>query len=98
MICQTPLFRLWLGIVEFLFFDDHIMEETIETALNDISIRPDDLCFVSCAQSWSECIGHGIMEFYEKKFEDTRNFFESRLVEASKLSGDMIRTITKNIK
>jgi prephenate dehydrogenase (NADP+) len=33
LICQTPPFRLRLGIAEYLFKDDELLEESIETAL-----------------------------------------------------------------
>ena len=45
MMCQTPPFKLRLGIVEYLFKNDELLEKTIKTALYDKSIRGDDLEF-----------------------------------------------------
>lgn len=43
IICQTPPFRVWLGIVESLFTDEKLMQETIACALYNKEIRLDDL-------------------------------------------------------
>ncbi len=41
LICQTPPFRLRLGIAEYLFKNEDLLEESIETALFDKTIRGD---------------------------------------------------------
>ena len=43
LICQTPPFRLWLGIVEYLFNDQEMLDSSIEAALYDKDIRGEDL-------------------------------------------------------
>ncbi|KAG9532056.1 Prephenate dehydrogenase, partial [Aureobasidium melanogenum] len=50
MICSTPLFRLWLGITEYLFRNEELLEEVIDTAINDNTFRHDDLEFTFAAR------------------------------------------------
>lgn len=50
MICSTPLFRMWLGITEYLFRNDELLEECIETACEDNTFRADDLEFTFAAR------------------------------------------------
>ncbi|KAJ1673801.1 prephenate dehydrogenase (NADP(+)), partial [Spiromyces aspiralis] len=45
LICQTPPFRLWLGIVECLFCNAELLKESVETALNDRYTQAADLMF-----------------------------------------------------
>jgi prephenate dehydrogenase (NADP+) len=50
MICSTPLFRMWLGITEYLFRNEELLEEVIETAIEDDTFRADDLEFTFAAR------------------------------------------------
>ena len=34
MICSTPLFRIFLGVSEYLFLTDGLLEQTIDAAIN----------------------------------------------------------------
>ncbi|RKP22425.1 hypothetical protein SYNPS1DRAFT_20080, partial [Syncephalis pseudoplumigaleata] len=97
LICQTPPFRLWVGIVEYLFHDEDMLASSIEAALYDRSVRGEDLNFYSAAQGWAQCVALGSMEGYRLRFEDTSAFFKDRLREAGQLSSQMITTITKHI-
>ncbi|TAL48334.1 prephenate dehydrogenase [archaeon] len=94
MICQTPLFRLRLGIVECLFRNPDLLEESIKAALFDKSIRGDDLEFHTAVREWSTVIGHGDVAGYKTKFEDTRRFFEPRLEEGKKKSDGLISMLS----
>eukprot|EP00158_Paraphelidium_tribonemae_P002109 Partr_v1_DN25132_c0_g1_i1_m76939 putative Dehydrogenase len=98
MICQTPPFRAWLGITEYLFKTPDLLEQSINAALFDKSIRADDLEFVNATQAWSQCILLGSMEGYQEKFEDTAQFFAGQSAEAKKLSTAMLTQITKKSK
>src|SRR5471030_1271936 len=91
MICQTPPFRLRLGIAEYLFKNEELLEESIVTALYDKTIRGDDLEFHSAVREWSSIIGYGDMEGYKKHFNDVKVFFEGRLEEGNKQSAELIR-------
>ena len=79
LICQTPPFKLRLGIVEYLFRNEELLEESIETALYDKKIRGDDLEFHSAVREWSSIIGYGDMDGYKQHFEQVKLFFDGRL-------------------
>jgi prephenate dehydrogenase (NADP+) len=93
LICQTPPFRLRLGIAEYLFKKEDLLEESIETALYDKTIRGDDLEFHSAVREWSAIIGYGDMEGYKKHFNDVQSFFKGRLEEGNKQSAELIRRL-----
>jgi prephenate dehydrogenase (NADP+) len=93
LICQTPPFRLRLGIAEYLFKNEELLEESIMTALYDKTIRGDDLEFHSAVREWSSIIGYGDMEGYKKHFNDVKVFFEGRLEEGNKQSAELIRRL-----
>jgi prephenate dehydrogenase (NADP+) len=90
LICQTPPFRLRLGIAEYLFKDEELLEETIQTALYDKSIRKDDLEFHTAVHEWASIIGYGDMKGYKAHFKAAKVFFEDRLEKARVLSTEMI--------
>ncbi|TSD63406.1 prephenate dehydrogenase [Inquilinus sp. KBS0705] len=93
LICQTPPFRLRLGIAEYLFKNDDLLQESIETALYDKTIRGDDLEFHSAVREWSAIIGYGDMEGYKKHFNEVQAFFKGRLEEGNKQSAELIRRL-----
>jgi prephenate dehydrogenase (NADP+) len=93
LICQTPPFRLRLGIAEYLFKNDELLEESIQAALYDKTIRGDDLEFHSAVREWSSIIGYGDMEGYKKHFNDVQSFFKDRLQEGNKQSAELIRRL-----
>nr|CAG8553682.1 4858_t:CDS:10 [Entrophospora candida] len=78
MVCQTPLFRLWTGITEYLFRNDEMLNGAIHSALYSKEIRADDMEFYSASKGWAECVNIANMVAYQKRFEDTAKFFESR--------------------
>lgn len=47
---DTQLFRMWLGITEYLFRNSALLEETINTAIEDVTFRGDDLEFTFAAR------------------------------------------------
>ncbi|KAJ1982609.1 prephenate dehydrogenase (NADP(+)) [Dimargaris xerosporica] len=85
LICQTPPFRLWLGITEYCFKNREILEESMEAALTDQDIHVEDL----------SCIQLGSFEGYNLRFQDTAAFFQSRFDEGKSNSTAMINLITK---
>ena len=93
LICQTPPFRLRLGIAEYLFKNDELLEESIQAALYDKTIRGDDLEFHSAVREWSSIIGYGDMEGYKKHFNQVQAFFNDRLEEGKKQSAELIRRL-----
>ncbi|RVU01672.1 prephenate dehydrogenase [Mucilaginibacter limnophilus] len=94
LIAQTPPFRLRLGIAEYLFKNEELLEESIETALYDKTIRGDDLEFHSAVREWSSIIGYGDMEGYKKHFNDVQAFFKDRLDDGREQSAELIRKLT----
>jgi prephenate dehydrogenase (NADP+) len=97
MICQTPPFRMWLGITEYLFRSSDMLESAIQAALFDKSIRADDLEFVNATQAWSQTILLGSMDGYRQRFEETAAFFDDRLRDARQLSNAIIERLSKKI-
>ncbi|RYZ94436.1 MAG: prephenate dehydrogenase, partial [Sphingobacteriaceae bacterium] len=93
LIAQTPPFRLRLGIAEYLFKNEALLEESIETALYDKTIRGDDLEFHSAVREWSSIIGYGDMEGYKTHFNAVQDFFKSRLDEGNKQSAELIKRL-----
>ncbi|KAL2217980.1 prephenate dehydrogenase [Thermoascus aurantiacus ATCC 26904] len=93
MICSTPLFRLWLGVTEYLFRNPSLLEETLDIAIDDTTFRSDDLEFTFAARAWSECVSFGDFESYRDRFERIQQYFAPRFPEAVKLGNEMMKTI-----
>ncbi|KAF3928431.1 hypothetical protein ABW20_dc0100831 [Dactylellina cionopaga] len=93
MICETPLFRLWLGVVEYLFRDPRLLEECIETAMEDSTFRMDDIEFTFAARGWSDAVGFGDFEGYRKRFEKVQTYFAPKVADATRLGNEMIAKI-----
>lgn len=98
MICSTPLFRLWLGITEYLFRKPDLLDEVIDTAIEDNTFRADDLEFTFAARDWSERVQLGHMDGYREKFEGIQRYFAPRFPEATRLGNEMIRTIEQKTR
>ncbi len=93
LICQTPPFRLRLGIAEYLFKNEALLEESIETALYDKSIRGDDLEFHSAVRDWSAIVNYSDMDGYKLHFNHTQNFFKDRLAHGRQQSSELIKRL-----
>jgi prephenate dehydrogenase (NADP+) len=93
LICQTPPFRLRLGIAEYLFKNEELLEESIQTALYDKSIRNDDLEFHSAVREWSSIIFYGDLQGYKQHFDQTKEFFADRLLHGREQSAELIRRL-----
>lgn len=95
MICQTPVFRLRLGIAEYLFRNPDLLEESIQTALYNKQIRRDDLEFHTAVREWATIIGNGDTNAYHRHFDGTRIFFAERVPEGMKRSGELIQRLSR---
>ncbi|KKY14321.1 putative prephenate dehydrogenase [Phaeomoniella chlamydospora] len=93
MICSTPLFRIWLGVTEYLFRNENLLDEVIKTAVEDNTFRSDDLEFTFAARAWSECVTFGDFEPYRDRFEKTQQYFATRFPDAVRVGNEMIKTI-----
>lgn len=98
MICSTPLFRIFLGVSEYLFLTPGLLETTIDAAINGDAFRADDLEFVIAARSWSSIVSFGSFDLYKKQFEEVQEFFKPMLAEANTIGNEMIKTILSHSK
>ncbi|KAJ2505218.1 prephenate dehydrogenase (NADP(+)), partial [Coemansia sp. RSA 2052] len=94
LICQTPPFRMWLGIVEYLFCHEEMLEESIETALSDRYTQAEDLVFYTAVTGWGQCIELGSFDGYRERFEKTAEFLSHKLEEGKDLSTMIIKKLT----
>jgi prephenate dehydrogenase (NADP+) len=46
----VKLFRLWLGVTEYLFRNPKLLDEALDTAIDDKTFRSDDLEFTFAAR------------------------------------------------
>ncbi|KAJ6103644.1 hypothetical protein N7486_003866 [Penicillium sp. IBT 16267x] len=93
MICSTPLFRLWLGVTEYLFRNSELLEEALDTAIDETTFRSDDLEFTFAARAWSDCVSFGDFESYRDRFERIADYFAPRFPEAATIGNEMMKTI-----
>ena len=82
-----------LGITEYLFCNHTLLEEAIDTAIDDNTFRADDLEFTFAARDWSSRVSLGNFDGYREKFEEIQRYFEPRFPEATKLGNEMIKVI-----
>jgi prephenate dehydrogenase (NADP+) len=90
MMCQTPPFRLRVGLVEYLCRNEDLFNETIETAVFDKSIRQDDLAYHTAVHEWANILQLGDEKAYSKHFDETKRFLAPRLQEGLELSSRLI--------
>lgn len=93
LICETPPFKLRLGIAELLFQNEELLEESIETSLYDKSIRAHDLEFHSAVREWSSLIIYGNMQGYQEHFNRTKLFFKDMLDQGKLQSAELVRRL-----
>lgn len=98
ILCQTPLFRMWLGIVEYLFKNKEMFDAAIDAAITCKEIRNDDLEFAMAAREWASVINESNFEGYKNRFMDAGAFFESQLAEGNRLSAKLIQKLRENTK
>lgn len=81
MVCQTPPFRLRVGLAEYLFYNEDLLRESLETALTDKSNYIDDLAYHTAVHEWTNILEIGDRRTYEKHFTATSRFLGDRLQE-----------------
>jgi prephenate dehydrogenase (NADP+) len=92
-LAATPIFRMWIGVAEYLFRSQERLDAALTAALHDVSRRSDDLEFVIAAGGWSRCVSYGSFGLYRQRFLHTESFFESRFEEATKVGTAMIKAL-----
>ncbi|SCU94665.1 LANO_0E07602g1_1 [Lachancea nothofagi CBS 11611] len=97
IICSTPLFRIFLGVTEYLFMTPDLLDKTIDAAINCDAFRADDLEFVIAARSWSSIVSFESYDLYRRQFEEVQEFFKPMLPEANVIGNEMIKTILRHV-
>lgn len=98
IICLTPLFRMFLGVTEYLFCHPTLLEELIDYAVNDPAFRTDDLEFTIAARNWLSIIRFGNFDLYKDEFTKTQKYFEPKFAEGNRVGNEMIKTILQRVK
>ncbi|KAG7098366.1 hypothetical protein E1B28_000324 [Marasmius oreades] len=89
----TPLFRLFLGVAEYLFLSQELLDCAIHSAIHETWHKSNDLEFVLAARGWSQCVNFGSFDVYKMRFAETRAFFEGRFEEVGVLGSQMIKAV-----
>ncbi len=97
-LAATPIFRLWIGVAEYLFRSQERLDAAIFAALYDSSHRSNDMEFVIAARGWSQCISFGNFDLYKERFSQSASFFQSRFEDATKVGSAMIQAIMDSSK
>jgi prephenate dehydrogenase (NADP+) len=95
-LAGTPIFRMWIGVAEYLFRSPYRLDAAIDAAIRDVSRRSDDLEFTLAARGWSQCISFGSFELYERRFTEIATFFEPRFAQAAVVGTEMIKAISQS--
>lgn len=94
-LAGTPVFRMWIGVAEYLFRSTSRLDAAINAAISDTTHRSHDLEFTLAARGWSQCVSFGSFQLYEQRFKETAMFFEPRFKEAAELGTKMIQAISR---
>ncbi|WFD35479.1 prephenate dehydrogenase (NADP(+)) [Malassezia cuniculi] len=92
-LAATPIFRLWIGVTEYLFRSPTRLLAACRAALDHKMYRADDTEFVVAARGWAQAVQFGDYDAYFKRFESTRQFFEPRLAEANRVGAEMLKVL-----
>jgi len=95
-LAGTPIFRIWIGVAEYLFRSPERLEAAVDAAIHDVAHRSNDLEFTVAARGWSQCISFGSFPLYEKRFMESASFFAPRFKEAAEIGARMIQAISQS--
>jgi prephenate dehydrogenase (NADP+) len=93
-LAATPLFRMWIGVAEYLFRSQERLDEALAAGIDDTHHRADDTEFVVAARGWSQAVEFGSWDMYRERFERTAEFFRPRFEEAGKVGAEMLKVIS----
>lgn len=96
MICSTPLFRILLGVTEYIFMTPGLLDACLHDSLSTTAYRGDDIEFVVAARTWSNAVRNGDFLAYKKLFEDTQGYFKDILKDVSVIGNEMIKAINEH--
>ncbi|KZT21141.1 Prephenate dehydrogenase [Neolentinus lepideus HHB14362 ss-1] len=95
-LAATPIFRMWIGVAEYLFRSRARLDAALNAALYDVTHRSDDLEFVVAARGWAQCVAFGSFELYKDRFGETAGFFRARFEDAVRVGSAMIQAIMES--
>lgn len=93
-LAATPVFRMWIGVCEYLFRSPDRIRAAVRAAVRDTSFRSDDAEFIIAARGWAQAVQFGSFDLYEWRFKDTAAFFKPRFEEANKVGTEMLKVLT----
>jgi prephenate dehydrogenase (NADP+) len=93
LICQTPPFRLRVGLVEYLCQNEDLFSESIHAAIYDKQRKVDDLAYHTAVHEWANILQLGDEAAYIKHFDQTKKFLSPRLAEGLTLSHKLIEKL-----
>lgn len=93
-LAATPIFRLWIGVCEYLFRSPDRLRQACRAAVKETDFRADDTEFVVAARGWSQAVQFGSFELYKGRFEDTSRFFKERFEEANVIGAEMLKAVS----
>ncbi|EPQ25713.1 uncharacterized protein PFL1_06707 [Pseudozyma flocculosa PF-1] len=92
-LAATPVFRMWIGVCEYLFRSPTRLRQACRAAARDHDFRADDTEFVIASRGWAQAVQFGSFDNYRRRFEETRRFFENRFDEASVVGAEMLKVV-----
>lgn len=94
-LAATPVFRMWIGVAEYLFRSTERLESAIKAAVWDKGHRSDDAEFLVAARGWSQCVSYGDFQWYRHRFEESAKFFEPRFEESRRVNAEMFKCLAE---
>ncbi len=94
MICQTPPFRMRLGLVERLFADNELLKLATKSSQLYPALLKHDRLFCDSVNSWANCIFNKDEKQYNHIFAQTQLFFTSHLDEGKERSSNLLKYVT----
>lgn len=94
-LAATPVFRMWIGVAEYLFRSPSRLESAIKAAIWDKGHRSDDAEFLVAARGWSQCVSYGDFQWYRHRFEESARFFEPRFEESRRVNAEMFKALSE---
>lgn len=92
-LAATPIFRIWIGVCEYLFRSPSRLREACRAAAHDHEFRADDTEFVIASRGWAQAVRYGNFENYQRRFEETTEFFRDRFAEANVVGAEMLKVV-----
>lgn len=92
-LAATPVFRIWIGVCEYLYSSPDRVRSAVQAAIHDRSFRSDDTEFVIASRGWAQAVQFGNFDLYKWRFEQTRDFFASRFEQANRMGAEMLKVV-----